>query len=395
MSYQHLIWLYRYLWIAPHVLLLTVAVVMFRKKLHKQYPIFFSYLLFEFALFCVLFTMLRLRMPTPLYVKADLVERIGDAAFSFGIIQELFSAGLIHVGPLQKNMERVLRWVTLALVAIGLAFLVPLCYSTLNPGKISEYWIIAALRGAQCGLLFFVFLWHRVLRVRMPIVAFGIALGMGIMAAAELLALASKTFFLFGNGTIVDMLDMAAYHVAVVFWLYFAFDRERVTVNPPAPLIQLREYAAELESVARRFQYSRPSQEARRLTAIDLEAFARLTDREEERFLRTNLSSREFRIAQRCRIRVIKAYMAAFSDNASVLFAAGQTGRDDSDEQVTARAREIMQRAMRLKIWCLFYTIRLNAGLVFPGLFSPSSGIAAPYRAVTSLATKLTDKAPA
>jgi hypothetical protein len=141
------------------------------------------------------------------------------------------------------------------------------------------------------------------------------------------------------------------------------------------------------------WRYLRPDEANRRLTPIDLEAFATLTDPEEERFLENNLASADFRIAQRNRIRAIKAYMSAFSDNASVLFAAGQAARDHSDEQVAAGAREIMQRAMRLKIWCLVYTIRLNAALVFPGMVSPSCGIADPYRAVASLATKLPGKA--
>jgi hypothetical protein len=143
------------------------------------------------------------------------------------------------------------------------------------------------------------------------------------------------------------------------------------------------------------WRYSKPGQVARQLTPIDLEAFRALTDPEEERLLQDNLSRAEFREAQRLRIRAVKAYISAFSDNASVLMAAGQAARDDSDEQVAGWAREIIQRAMRLKIWCLLTTIRLNTALVFPGLFSPSSGIAYPYGAVASLATKLRGRATA
>jgi hypothetical protein len=143
------------------------------------------------------------------------------------------------------------------------------------------------------------------------------------------------------------------------------------------------------------WRYLRPGEADRQLTPIDLEAFSTLTDPEEETLLKTNLSAAEFRLAQRLRIRAIKAYVSALSRNASVLIAAGQAARNDSDGQMTASAREIIQRAMRLKIWCLLYSVRLNAALVFPGLFSPASAIAGPYRAVTSLATKLLRKAVA
>jgi hypothetical protein len=147
--------------------------------------------------------------------------------------------------------------------------------------------------------------------------------------------------------------------------------------------------------VLQAWQYSRPGQVTRQLTPVDLEAFRALTDPEEGRFLEVNLSRAEFRVAQRLRIRAVKAYISTFSDNASALIAAGQAARDNSDEQVAGRAREIIQRAIRVKIWCLLTTIRLNTALVFPGLFSPSSGIADPYGAVASLATKLPGRAAA
>ena len=36
---------YLYLWIAPHLLLVPVAILMLRRRLHKEFPIFFFYLL--------------------------------------------------------------------------------------------------------------------------------------------------------------------------------------------------------------------------------------------------------------------------------------------------------------------------------------------------------------
>jgi len=100
MNYSQLIWLYRYLWFAPHILLLPVAAVMFRRKLHKQYPIFFSYLIFEFLQFCALFSIVHLKAPLGLYVEVDLFDRIGDAVLHFGIIQELFAAALVPPGSI-------------------------------------------------------------------------------------------------------------------------------------------------------------------------------------------------------------------------------------------------------------------------------------------------------
>jgi hypothetical protein len=250
MSYQFLIWLYRYLWIAPHVLLLAVAALMFRKKLHKQYPIFFTYLLFEFIEFCAVFAMVQ-RVPLSLYVKVDLLGRIGDAVLLFGIIQELFSAALARLDSIRNQVVGALRWVTVALVLMASIYIWAICYNSVHPAAFRGYWSIEALKGAQCGLLFLVFLWHRFLGVKMRSLSFGVALGMGLVAAIDLLALAFKTFMVVHNGMALDILNMAAYHAAVIIWLYFALVRESVAFASPASLARLRQHAVELGRLSR------------------------------------------------------------------------------------------------------------------------------------------------
>lgn len=226
---------------------------MFRKKLYKHYPIFFAYLLFEFVQFCVVFSMLRLKVPVPLYVKVDLFARIGDAALSFGIIQELFSGALVSLDSMRAKMARLLRWGTVGLVLLASLCIWALCYSRPNPAAFPGYWSIEALRVAQCSLLFLVFLWHRLLGVRMSGLSFGIALGVGLIAAVDLLALTFKTSLVLPNGTgmLIDILNMAAYHIAVLIWLYFAVVREEVAFDSRTSFSQLRQHAAELGRIAR------------------------------------------------------------------------------------------------------------------------------------------------
>jgi hypothetical protein len=143
------------------------------------------------------------------------------------------------------------------------------------------------------------------------------------------------------------------------------------------------------------WRYSQPRAQAAQLAPIDLDAFTTLTDPEEERFLRANLSQGEFRVVQRLRIRAVKAYVSAFSQNASTLIAAGQSARYHSDADVAAAGMEILQRATRLKIWCLFSLVRLNTALAFPTLFPPATEIANPYRVVTGMAMRLPGRAVA
>lgn len=131
------------------------------------------------------------------------------------------------------------------------------------------------------------------------------------------------------------------------------------------------------------------------LTPVDLDAFENLTDPEEEAFLRHNLSPAEFRSVQRLRIRVAKMYVAAMSKNASTMASVGQSARNHSDPQVAASGQNLVQQAIRLKVWCVLSATRLNAGLAFPTVLSPSNAIASRYLAVKYMAASLPGKSAA
>ncbi len=251
MSFREYIWLYRYLWIAPHLLLLAVAAVMFRKRLYKDFPIFFTYLLFEFLQCCLLFTMFSLKAAPALYVKLDLFDRAGDIALHFGILHELFVAPVAQRVPMRRDAGRILNWVMVVLAVLASVFIGAVYYSSLNPWVFQGYVIIEALDTAQCGLVVLVFLWYRFLGLRMSPFAFGIAVGMGLAASLEPLMLALKTVIAPPHGRITDIVSMAAYHVAVLVWLYFALAREKVPADADAALPQLVERAADIGRIAR------------------------------------------------------------------------------------------------------------------------------------------------
>ncbi len=145
------------------------------------------------------------------------------------------------------------------------------------------------------------------------------------------------------------------------------------------------------------WRYSRRNElaQAVQLTQVDLDAFENLTDPEEETYLRHSLSPAEFRSVQRLRIRVAKMYVAAMSKNASTLASVGQSARNHSDPQVAASGQNLVQQAIRLKVWCVLSATRLNAGLAFPTVLSPSSAIASRYLAVKYMAASLPGKSAA
>ena len=240
--------LYFYLWIAPHVLLIAVALVMLRRGLHKKFPIFFSYLLFDFLQFCVLFTIYR-RDAWASYATVDILGRSGDIALRFGILQEMFESPLAHSVPLRRAMARTVNWVTFSLVLLSSMFIGSIYYNGFGHGLLQAYVTTEALNTAQCGLLVLVFLWHRFLGLRMSPFVFGIAVGMGLASSLEPSIHAWKDS-VGQNSSVPDFVQMAIYHGAVLIWLYFAQVREKIAPDANAvSLSPAREWAADLGRV--------------------------------------------------------------------------------------------------------------------------------------------------
>jgi hypothetical protein len=229
---------FQYLWVAPHLLLIPVAVVMFYKRLYREYPIFFSYLLFEIIQFSILYGMVShlLKMPPWLYMKFDLYGRIGSTAFHFGILRELFESPIRHNASSRRTSARAFNWITGFLVLLATGFIAFQYYNSVGHRLVPEYAIVEALNLAQCVLLVLVILWHRYLGLRMATFPFGIAVGMGIIAAVNPFIQAWKDSIAAPNLRILDYVDMGAFHVAVLFWLACALIQNktgRQSVSPP------------------------------------------------------------------------------------------------------------------------------------------------------------------
>jgi hypothetical protein len=128
------------------------------------------------------------------------------------------------------------------------------------------------------------------------------------------------------------------------------------------------------------------------LSPVDLEAFRNLTDPEEVRFLRVNLSPKEFRRIQRIRLRVAAMYISEISRNAGRLVVIGRSVTSHPDAETAAAGLDVVHRALQLKLWCSLALLKLNATIICPTLLSPSSSIADRYLDVASLTASFPKK---
>jgi len=218
-----------YLWVAPHVLLALVAAFIFRSHRYRDFPVFFTYLLFEILQFCVLFSLGRLvNVSVSTYQQIDLFGRAGSIVFRFAIIQELLEASVAHSPSLRKTAARTLKCAAVFLALLASVFIGSVYSWNFRRMVLPAYAVNHALNIVQCGLLAFVFLWHRFLRLKMQGLVIGIALGMGLIASLDPLLNALKDFRAM-DYQLVNLLHLGAYHVSVLIWLYYATVRQEVT----------------------------------------------------------------------------------------------------------------------------------------------------------------------
>src|SRR5208282_2310320 len=168
-----------FLWISPHVLLGVLAVILCKRRLYREFPAFFAYVLYEIAEFILLFTLYSVQGVTgKQYGYAYCATLILSIVLRFGVIDEVSRDLFRESQFLKVSARRSLQCITGLLLVMGVLLAV---YA---PGDNSAKWyagIFVVNRGAamvQCGLLLALLLFSRFLGLTWRRPAFGIALGL-------------------------------------------------------------------------------------------------------------------------------------------------------------------------------------------------------------------------
>ena len=244
--------LWHYLWVAPNLLLLVLAGLIWRRQVHKQFPVF--------LVFAVVIAIEQLTV-----YAADVLPSVSatnwwyvfwagllaEALIKFALIGEIFSA-VFGLYPSVAKLGKLLIsgvGVVLVLLAAVVAAYTP---------KDNIYWIVSGahvleqtIYMIECGLILFLFAFAAYFKLSWGRSAFGITLGLGISACVHL-----ATWALMANGNFaaryrvsLDMLNMATYHVCVLIWFYYllAPHKSAITSAVPPPELGLELWNKELE----------------------------------------------------------------------------------------------------------------------------------------------------
>jgi hypothetical protein len=122
---------------------------------------------------------------------------------------------------------------------------------------------------------------------------------------------------------------------------------------------------------------------------VDIESFQNLIDPAEEEFLRANLTPANFRMVQRERLRATLGYVQCASHNASVLLRVGEAARASSDPKVVLAAEQLVQRAIRLRLYALMTIPKLYVAIAMPSARLSPARLVERYQQLSGLAGQL------
>jgi len=212
-------WLSYGSWLAGPVLQITLLTFMVRRKFHRGFPRFFSYIAFQILKTGCLFVAYRYFPDSyfDLYWTGNAVSVLFAIAVMDEILRHLFE----EYGGIQILGLTIFRW------SCGLLFLLAII-GAISSAEGNEDRIVAAvfsldrsMRLMEVGLFLLLMLLCRLLKNcwRQPV--FGIALGFGIFASLELILVSFVMLKGDGHAGTISLVKSAAYNVVTLVWIAY------------------------------------------------------------------------------------------------------------------------------------------------------------------------------
>src|SRR5580704_1454446 len=206
------------LWCLTPVLMTAIVASMYRRGLHRQFPFFFNYAVFQIVTFTVEFSLHKWVNYYYVYWTFSALSVI----VTFAVLQEIFKDAFRPYEALRDLSVILFRWSALVILLVGVMWAINATQKS-ETGWVMGMILLAdrSLRMMQCGLVFFLLLFSTYLGIPHRSLLFGISVGFGLFAAVNMLV----ATFASHQGISTAALSRAnsiAYLVAVLIWLSYS-----------------------------------------------------------------------------------------------------------------------------------------------------------------------------
>jgi hypothetical protein len=217
------------LWFTQPPLQAAIAILVYRRRLHKEFPAFFTYMAAQILIFCV-------QLPLFFYGGSELrfklywISAAVNLVLAFRIIHEIFLDVFKPYHALRDLGAALFRWAAIIMVLVSVV-LISVVPSWENPLMNSILLVQRCVQVVQCGLVVFLLAFCTNLGVNWRRLSFGIALGFGFISASELLTTA-----LYSGGRMqvpsVQFAVLVCYNIGMLVLLFYALINRRADLVP-------------------------------------------------------------------------------------------------------------------------------------------------------------------
>jgi hypothetical protein len=235
---------YEALWFAHPALQGLVAAVMLRRKLHRTFPYFFLYVVFQIAAFALTFPFREERFYKILFFSYWSTTAV-SVVLGFLVIHEVFLDVFRPYHTLRDLGSVLFKWAGLVMLMVAGVVAASVHASTTEPLVTGILTLQRSVRVVQCGLVLFLLVFSRYLGTSWRQKSFGIALGFGLFAWVELSLVALGGVF--DNQTVSSFVNMVAFNVTILTWLGYMLVKS--PAREQAPMLQPQRWEQSLNDL--------------------------------------------------------------------------------------------------------------------------------------------------
>lgn len=219
------------LWVIQPIIQAAMAIILYRRKLHKEFPAFFMYVVAQIPIFCIQFFLYRFTGPGGhgLYFDSYWLACALNLLLAFRIIHEIFLDIFKPYHALKDLGTALFRWAAIIMVLVS-AVLVSVSSSWRDPLMSTILVVQRSVAVVQCGLVVFLLAFSGSLGVNWRRLSFGVALGFGIVACGDLFM--TMLYSVLRIHILISLVSMAAYDLGMLVCLYYSVVNRRSDMVP-------------------------------------------------------------------------------------------------------------------------------------------------------------------
>jgi hypothetical protein len=232
-------WLMYLSWVAGPVLETVLLACMVHRKLHRVFPRFFSYIIFQVLKSGILF--LTYRYYEEAYFDAYWTGSAISVILAVTVMDEILQHVFKDYGGAQNLGAVIFRWACGLLLVLAIVTAV-----TSQDGSADRVVAVVltfdrSIRVMQCGLFCLLMILCRLLKNCWRQQVFGIALGFGLFASMEMILVSLAMSYGGKAGPTLSLVKSAAYNVVTILWIGYL--RQQAQSIPAVEMVPRLEVA--------------------------------------------------------------------------------------------------------------------------------------------------------